>query len=89
MISIFVTLQVKAGHVDEFIDASFGDSQGSVKDEPGCYRFDILQNSNDTNKFHLYGVYEDEKSLATHRNTSHYRKWRKQWEIGWREMSVA
>ena len=41
MISIFVTIKVKDGYADQFTEASFGDSQGSVRDETGCYRFDI------------------------------------------------
>ena len=42
MISIFVTIQVKAGFREQFAEASLGDAQGSVRDEPGCFRFDIL-----------------------------------------------
>ena len=33
MISIFVTIQIRDGFVDQFKEASFGDSQGSVRDE--------------------------------------------------------
>ena len=47
MISIFVTIQVKDGYAEQFTEASFGDGQGSVRDETGCYRFDILRNAED------------------------------------------
>ena len=60
MISIFVTIQVKDGYAAQFTEASFGDSQGSVRDETGCYRFDILKNAEDQNKFHLYEDYEND-----------------------------
>ncbi len=76
MISIFVTIQIRDGFSDQFKEASFGDSQGSVRDEPGCFRFDILQNSEDPNRFHLYEVYEDELALEAHREAAHYKKWR-------------
>ena len=76
MISIFVTIQIRDGFVDQFKEASFGDSQGSVRDEPGCFRFYILQNSEDPNRFHLYEVYEDELALEAHRDAPHYKKWR-------------
>ena len=76
MVSLFVTINVKSEHVDEFANASFGDAQGSVRDEPGCFRFDILQNSEDPNRFHLYEVYEDELALEAHRDAPHYKKWR-------------
>ena len=76
MISIFVTIQIKDGFADKFREASLGDSQGSVRDESGCYRFDILQNSEDLNKFHLYEVYKNEEALDAHRETPHYKNWR-------------
>tara|TARA_Y100000758_G_scaffold190130_1_gene135441 strand:- start:528 stop:866 length:339 start_codon:yes stop_codon:yes gene_type:complete len=76
MISIFVTIRIKEGFSDQFTEASFGDSQGSVRDEPGCFRFDILKNSEEPNLFHLYEVYEDEAALDAHRNAPHYKKWR-------------
>ena len=76
MISIFVTINIKDGFADKFSEASFGDSQGSVRDEPGCFRFDILQNSEIANRFHLYEVYTDEAALEAHRNAPHYKKWR-------------
>ena len=76
MISIFVTIQIKDGFADQFKAASLGDSQGSVRDEPGCFRFDILQNSEDPNRFHLYEVYQDDAAIDAHRNAPHYKKWR-------------
>lgn len=75
MISIFVTIQIKDGFGEQFKEASLGDSQGSVRDEPGCFRFDILQNSEDSNKFHLYEVYKDQSALDAHREAPHYQKW--------------
>ena len=76
MISIFVTIRIKEGFSDQFTEASFGDSQGSVRDELGCFRFDILKNTEEPNLFHLYEVYEDEAALDAHRNAPHYKKWR-------------
>ncbi len=76
MISIFVTIQVKPECMEEFKSASFGDAQGAVRDEPGCYRFDILQDESDPCRIHLYEVYADEQSIEAHRNAPHYLKWR-------------
>ena len=75
MISIFVTLQVKGEFREQFMEASLGDAQGSVRDEPGCFRFDILQSNEDPNRFHLYEVYQDDAALEAHRNAPHYKKW--------------
>ncbi len=76
MYSIFVTIQIKPGFRDRFMEASLGDAQGSVRDEPGCFRFDMLKNVSDPNRFHLFEVYTDEAALETHRNAPHFLKWR-------------
>ena len=76
MLAILVTIQIKEGYRDRFIEASFGDAQGSVRDEPGCFRFDILQDESDVNRFHLYEVYENADAREAHRNAPHYQKWR-------------
>jgi quinol monooxygenase YgiN len=76
MISIFVTIRIKEGFAEQFTEASFGDAQGSTRDEPGCFRFDILNNSEDPNLFHLYEVYADEAALGAHREAPHYKEWR-------------
>lgn len=76
MISIFVTIKIKDGYREQFMEASLGDGQGSVRDEPGCFRFDILQNDEDPNLFHLYEIYADAAALEAHREAPHYKKWR-------------
>ena len=76
MYCIFVTIQVKPGFADRFKEASLGDGQGSVRDEPNCFRFDIHQNESDPNRFHLYEVYADRAAHLAHRETPHYKKWR-------------
>ena len=76
MISIFVTIQVKAGFREQFAEASLGDAQGSVRDDPGCFRLEILQDDSDPDRFHLYEVYADQAALEAHRQAPHYKKWR-------------
>ena len=75
MFSIFVTLKIKRGFSQLFIEASRGDATGSVRDEQGCFRFDIHQNSLNSNTFHLYEVYLDEAAFKAHIETPHYLKW--------------
>jgi autoinducer 2-degrading protein len=77
MYAMFVTIKIKPGFAEQFKEASLGDAQGSVRDEPGCLRFDMHQSTSDPNTFHLYEVYENEDALANgHRNAPHYVKWR-------------
>lgn len=75
MFSIFVTIDIKPEHVSEFTEASFGDSQGSVRDEPGCYRFDIHQDAENPERFYLYEVYQDEAAFEAHLETAHFKQW--------------
>ena len=77
MYAIFVTIKIKPGFADKFKEASLGDAQGSVRDEPGCLRFDMHQSLSDPNTFHLYEVYENQEAhLNAHRSAPHYVKWR-------------
>ncbi len=76
MYCIFVTVKIKPGFADQFKEASLGDAQGSVRDEPNCYRFDMLQSESDANTFYLYEVYADRDAHLAHRETPHYTKWR-------------
>ena len=75
MFSIFVTINIKPESVEDFTQASFGDAQGSVRDEPGCFRFDIHRNAEVPNRFHLYEVYRDEASFQAHLETPHFKNW--------------
>ncbi len=76
MIAIFVTIKVKSGKMEEFVEASLGDARGSVGDEPGCYRFDVLQDRADQNTAYLYEIYQDDAAREKHRTMPHYLKWR-------------
>ena len=75
MFSIFVTINVKEEHLDEFTQASFGDAQGSVRDEPDCFRFDINQDADVPTRFYLYEVYRDEVAFQAHLEAPHFKKW--------------
>ena len=76
MIALMVTIQIKPGHKDAFMASMFDDARGSNNDEPGCLRFDVLQDTEDENRIHLYEVYKDQAAVDAHRAASHYTKWR-------------
>ncbi len=75
MYSIFVTIDVKPEHVEEFTQASFGDARGSVRDEPGCFRFDINRDREIPGRFYLYEVYRDEEAFQAHLEAPHFKEW--------------
>ncbi len=78
MIALMVTINIKPEHKDAFMASMLGDARGSNNDETGCLRFDVLQDTEDPNRIHLYEVYRDEAALDAHRNAPHFVKWREE-----------
>src|SRR4029434_2497680 len=77
MYAIFVTIKIKPGFAEKFKEASLGDAQGSVRDEPGCLRFDMHQRTTDPNTLHLFTVVESKDApLARNRTAPNYQEWR-------------
>jgi autoinducer 2-degrading protein len=72
-----VYVHVKPQHVDEFIDATRANHEGSIK-EPGNLRFDVVQQADDPTRFVLYEAYHSSDAAAAHKKTSHYLRWRDQ-----------
>ncbi len=70
-----VHVQVKLDRVDDFIEASRLNHEGSVG-EPGNRRFDILQDAGDPARFILYEAYASTEDAAAHKETAHYLAWR-------------
>ncbi len=73
---LMVTIKIKPGHKKAFMEAMMGDAIGSNRDEPGCLRFDVLQDMEKPDTIHLYEVYRDAAALEAHRKAPHYTKWR-------------
>ncbi len=81
MLALVVSLKVKPEMRARFLEAAEDDSTCSVRDEPGCRRFDVLQDQADPNHFCFYEVYLDEAALEAHRKMPHYARWRKAAEV--------
>ena len=75
MYVILMPIQIKPRQKEEFVKAMIEDASESVKKEPGCLRFDIIQDGGDTNRIWLYEVYKDEAAFQAHLQTPHLRKW--------------
>ena len=73
---IIVPIQVKAGFKERFVEEIIADAKGSVTNEPGCLRFDVVQDNNDPNRVWLYEVYRDEEAFEAHTQTPHFIRWR-------------
>ena len=70
-----VHVHVKAGHIDDFIEACRSNHEASIK-ENSNRRFDILQSADDPTRFVLYEAYASKDDAAAHKQTPHYFNWR-------------
>jgi autoinducer 2-degrading protein len=76
MYALCVSLKVKPDQRDAFLAAAEDDSICSVRDEPGCVRFDVLADQDDPNHFLFYEVYKDEDAFKAHQQGAHFVRWR-------------
>ena len=76
MLAMWVKVRVKPELRQWFLDAIEVDALGSERDEPGCLRFNVLQDTSDTNVYYFFEVYQDEAAVDAHRAMPHYAVWR-------------
>ncbi|WP_375737642.1 putative quinol monooxygenase [Pseudomonas boanensis] len=72
MYCLLLKTQLKPGSLDEFMDAMRINAAASVRDEPGCLVFDVLQDCSDPDLVWLYEVYTDEAAFEAHMLTPHF-----------------
>ena len=76
MYAIFVTVKVKPDKRQQFLEVIEHDTIASERDEPGCMRFNVLQDADDENTYYFYEVYKDETAFQAHTQTPHLQAWR-------------
>src|SRR5213082_113448 len=76
MIALWVKVRVKPEGRERFLKAIEVDALCSERDEPGCLRFNVLQDAQDQNVYYFYEAYCDEAALEAHRAAPHYAVWR-------------
>ena len=84
MYIIVAAIQIKEGFKERYISGIIENASSAVKDEPGCSRFDVIQDANDANKIWVYEVYNDEAAFQAHTQAPHYLKFREA-SADWRE----
>ncbi len=71
---LHVQVHIKPEFVDAFRGATIENARHS-RQEPGCARFDLIQQTDDSTRFVLVEIYRDASSHAAHRDTAHYKAW--------------
>lgn len=74
---VVVSLAVVPERLGEFRHEIAVNAAASLRDEPGCLRFDVLQVAGEPYRYLLYEIYTDEDAFrVAHRGTPHYARWR-------------
>ena len=76
MLAMWVKVRVKPEQRERFLKAIEVDALGSERDEPGCMRFNVLQDEQNHNVYYFFEVYRDQAALEAHRAAPHYAVWR-------------
>jgi (4S)-4-hydroxy-5-phosphonooxypentane-2,3-dione isomerase len=76
MFSLVVQMEVRPGRREEFLAGMTANAKSSVRDEPGCLRFDVCAVEGDEHRFLLYELYTDADAFAAHKASPHFAQWR-------------
>ena len=74
MYQLAVSFTVPAEHREDFIAAALQDARGSLADEPGCLRFEVVADSEDPSVFHLVEAYRDRAAVDDHIAGEHFQR---------------
>ena len=76
MYYILSPAQIKEGHREEFIKATVDDARVTMSDQPGCIRFEVIQDGGDPNRIWFYEVWKDEAAFQVQLESAHLAEWR-------------
>ena len=82
MYTLIVSMQVRPDKREQFLAAIAENAEASVRDEPGCLRFDVVEDAQQPNRFYFYEIYRDAAAFAAHKAAPHFAEWR-QGRRGW------
>ena len=89
MYVLVVTINIKPERKKEFIASMLDDARCSVSNEPGCLRFDVIQDEQDPNRIYLYEAYKDKAAFDAHGKAPHFIKWRDTVKDWWASPAVV
>jgi autoinducer 2-degrading protein len=81
MYVLIVSAKVKPEQRGRFLEAIEDNAVSSVRDEPGCLRFDVVVDNDDPDHYLFYEVYRDQEAFAAHRDSEHFARWRQAAEV--------
>lgn len=77
MHAVWVELDVLPGKLEQFREAIAANAQASVRDEPGCFYFDVIELDAERQRYAFYEIYRDRDAFTLeHRSAAHYGAWK-------------
>ena len=73
-IAVIVDAEIVEERLEEFKELIKVDAIGS-REEPGCLRFDVLQDMANPCRFFFYEAYVDAAAVDTHKTMPHFKPW--------------
>jgi 3-dehydro-4-phosphotetronate decarboxylase len=75
---VVVSLRVLPDRISTFEAAIRSNAAASLRDEPGCLRFDVLRDADEPTRYLLYEVYTDHAAFTTgHLRSAHFVEWQR------------
>lgn len=74
MYAVLNIIKVRQEHLKDFVENVRNHANNSVR-EPGCLRFDVLQDTEDPQTICLYEVFRSEADLEAHQQQHYYKRW--------------
>ena len=71
MFVLITPIRVDPEYRDRYVESLKGNISTSLRTEPGCLRFEAIQDARDPDVVWLHEVFTDETSFDSHMNTPH------------------
>ncbi len=70
-----VTVQVKSEFLERYLEVTRQHAQRSLDNEPGCLRYDLLQDPEDPTRITAYEVFRDKAAFDAHNQAPYNATW--------------
>jgi (4S)-4-hydroxy-5-phosphonooxypentane-2,3-dione isomerase len=70
---VTVEFDIVPSQLGAFLPLMVANAEASLRDEPGCRRFDVCRPHDRENRVFLYEIYDDEAAFQAHLLTAHFK----------------
>lgn len=72
MYAVTVHFSIYEHAIADFLPQMLENARASLREEPGCHRFDVCWNDADPGEIFLYEIYDDRPAFDAHLASSHF-----------------